>query len=585
MAAVQIARRAGAEVFATAGSVWKRELLRSLGVTHVFDSRSAKFVDEIGAMTEGRGVDVVLNSLSGPLIESSFHVVARHGRFIEIGKRDIKDPAWVAALDRGISYHIVDWGETAAKEPELIGGMFRRLLESLRRGELSSLPRHVFSLDEAADAFRFMAQASHVGKIVVRHHEDEKGSSLVRRDGTYLVTGGLSGLGLAAGRWLVERGAGRVVLVGRRAVTEESRVVLQAMGSGSTAVVLESLDVTHESELVECLARLRGSGPPLRGIIHGAGTLDDAGLLQQDAERFARVFAPKVLGAELLDRHTRGDPLDWFVMFSSVAAILGSPGQANHSAANACLDLMARRRQSRGLHGLSINWGAWAEVGAAADRGISDQLAAQGLGALTTEQGLRAFERLLKERKPQVAVLPIDWRRFIEHSTGGVTPSFLTEVVASEKSSVAKVEHQAVQRGGPVNLREQLAGLPQSRVQPTVAAFVRERALRALGLDPTREVEPTTPLAELGLDSLLAVELRNALAKALGQSMPATLLFDYPTLETLTQYILSDVLCIPRQPESKVASLPRDSRNLVDSIEDLSDDEVERQLAALSAKK
>src|SRR5262249_25341377 len=213
MAAVRLAQRTGAEVFATAGSVWKRELLRSMGVTHVFDSRSTAFADQVMALTNGRGVDLVLNSLSGDLIEPSFRVLTRGGCFVEIGKRDIKNHDWVKALDRDLRYFIADWGETAASDPELIGSMFARLVEELRQGTLAALPRHVFKIEEADRAFRFMAQARHAGKIVVRHGRSSPAT--IRRDGSYLVTGGLSGLGLEVARWLAQRGAGRLVLVGR----------------------------------------------------------------------------------------------------------------------------------------------------------------------------------------------------------------------------------------------------------------------------------------------------------------------------------------------------------------------------------
>ncbi len=578
LAAVQIAQRAGAEVFATAGSEWKRELLRSLGVTRVYDSRSPAFAHEIERATDGRGVDVILNSLAGELLEASFRVLARKGRFVEIGKRGIKEPAWVAGLGRDIDYHIVDWGETAEREPQLIGALFAKLVGELRDGKLRSLPRHVFSLDDASRAFRFMAQAGHVGRIVLSHRTAKPSS--VRRDGTYLVTGGLSGIGPVVASWLVERGAGRVVLIGRRAITPAVQATLEPLRRGATEVLAESVDVTDEAALRELFTRLRKDGPPLRGVFHGAGVLDDAGLLQQDALRFARVFGPKVEGGALLDRLVRPEPLDFFVAFSSVAAVLGSPGQANHSAANAYLDLLARERTLQGLPSLSINWGAWTEVGAAADRGVAQRLAAQGIGTLTPEQGLRALERLLGEPAPQVAVLPIDWRKFFEHAHGGTPPPLFSELGSRELAGSPSVEKERVT--APVlGLREQLAGLPESRIRPAVAAFVRERALRALGLDPARDVDPTTPLRDLGLDSLLSVELRNTLGSALGRTMPATLLFDYPTLETLTDHIVTEALGVSA---AAAAPAPAPRTNLVDSIEELSDEDVERELAALARK-
>jgi NADPH:quinone reductase-like Zn-dependent oxidoreductase len=575
MAAVRLAQRAGAEVFATAGSPSKRELLRTMGVAQVFDSRSTIFADEILQATGGRGVDVVLNSLAGELIDASFRVLADGGRFVEMGKRGIRTPQWVAAQQRGLSYFIVDWGETAAREPALIGGMLARLVDDLREGRLAGLPRHAFGIDEAERAFRFMAQARHHGKIVLRHAA--AAPPAIRRDGSYLVTGGLSGLGPVVARWLAERGAGRLVLIGRRGVTPEVAPMLDVLRALGTTVVAEAVDVGDEAALSALLARLRADGPPLRGVVHSAGVLADAGLLQQDAERFERVLAPKLQGGRLLDRLTRGDPLDFFVLFSSIAAVLGSRGQANHSAANAFLDLLARERRSRGLPGLAINWGAWDDVGAAADRGVGERLTAQGMGALSPNQGLAALERLLGQPQAQVAVLPIHWRRYLERVGQGATPAFLAQL-ADVDNAAAAAPAPALAR--PLDLHEQLAAAAPGRRRPLVAAFVRERALRALGVDPSRAVDPRTPLGELGLDSLLAVELRNTLGRALGRTLPATLLFDRPTLDALTDFILDEMLA-DAQPAGTAAETPAaPSASLVDSIEDLSDDEVDRLLAA-----
>jgi acyl transferase domain-containing protein/NADPH:quinone reductase-like Zn-dependent oxidoreductase/acyl carrier protein len=574
MAAVRLALRTGAEVFATAGAPWKRELVRRLGATHVLDSRSPVFAEEILAHTGQRGVDVVLNSLSGELIDASFRALARGGRFIEIGKRGIKEPAWVAALDRDIDYHIVDWGETAARDPELIGGLFARLVGELESGALVSLPRHVFVLDAADRAFRFMAKARHAGKIVVRH--GPPAPVPIRRDGTYLVSGGLSGLGLEVAQWLAERGAGRLALLGRRGVPAQAAARLAALRERGTAVVAEALDVTDEAALTALLERLRHDGPPLRGVIHSAGVLDNAGILQLDDDRLARVLAPKVRGGALLDALTDGDPLDFFAIFSSIASLLGAAGQANHAAANAFLDALARERQSRGRPGLSINWGAWSEIGAAAELGIADRLADKGLAALTPRQGILAFERLLGGERAQVAVLPIDWRRYLGDRSA---PPLLSELALGDAPAVATTKPAA---GRPLGLQERLDGMPPGRWRKEVAAFVRETALAALGIDPGAAVDARAPLGELGLDSLLAVELRNKLGAGLGKPLPVTLLFDFPTIDALTDHLLeqlggatADHGAPPEpQPGAPAAS------DLVDAVEDLSDEEVERLLAA-----
>lgn len=583
MAAVRLAQRVGAEVYATAGAPWKRQLLQSLGVAHVFDSRNAAFAQDVEAATGGRGVDVVLNSLAGDLIEPSFAVLARGGRFVEIGKRGIKSEAWVAALDRDLRYHVVDWGDTAARDPALVGSLFAGLVDALRGGTLAPLPRHVFALDDAARAFRFMAQARHAGKIVVRHGASP--AFAARRDGSYLVTGGLSGLGLEVARWLAAQGAGRLVLVGRRGITPQAAPVIDALRRGGTEVLAEALDVSDTEGLRTLLARVRATGAPLRGVWHSAGVLDDAAVLQQDEGRYERVFAPKVRAGAALDALTRADALDAFVLFSSVAGLLGSPGQSNHSAANAYLDALAHDRAARGLPALAINWSAWSEVGAAANRGITDRLAAQGLGAVTPAQGLLAMQRLMEDAVVQAAVLPIDWGRYLAPLDAFALKDFAREVSGPARGAAS--DGAATQSAGPGDdLRTQLASAPASRRRPLVAAFVRERALRALGVDPAKPVDPRTPLGDMGLDSLLAVELRNTLGHALGQALPATLLFDYPTIDALTDHLLDSVLREPSQSSAE-SDLPAaaPAASMVDAIEDLSDDEVERLLAQRTRRK
>jgi acyl carrier protein len=551
-----------------------------MGVAHVLDSRSAAFADEIMAVTNGRGVDLVLNSLAGDLIEPTFRVLAQGGRFVEIGKRGIKDHAWVASLNRDLRYFIVDWGQTAASDPGLIGSMFAKLVDALGHGTLTALPRHVFGIQEAERAFRFMAQARHAGKIVVRHGRPAAGA--VRSDGTYLITGGLSGVGLVVARWLAQRGAGRLVLISRRGLTSDVVAALDEIRAAGTDVVAESADVRDAQALGRLLNRIRQNGPPLRGVVHAANVLDDGVLAQQDADRFARVLGPKVQGGWLLDQLTRGDALDWFVMFSSLASLLGSPGQTNYAAANAFLDLLARERSSRGLPGLSINWGAWAEVGVAADRGLLDRLAAQGLGMLTPDQGLAAFERLLDDGGAQTAVVQADWRRLGAHLGGGGEYPFLAEVAGTTTPQPIRVPSSKPEAA---SLRQQLDAAPPARRKSILTAFVRERALKALALDPARTLDPRTPLGELGLDSLLAVELRNAIGRGIGVSLPATLLFDYPTVEALVNYLWTEVLqgadaAGENAPAVKKQAETRTGSALLADITELSDEEVDRLLDA-----
>jgi NADPH:quinone reductase-like Zn-dependent oxidoreductase/SAM-dependent methyltransferase len=601
LAAVHLALRTGAEVYATAGSPAKRELLRALGVAHVFDSRSAAFGERVLAQTAGAGVDVVLNSLAGDaLIEASFAALSHGGHFVEMGKRGIKTADWVQKLGRDIRYHVVDWGETEVRDPALVSGLLDDLMAAWRRGELPPLPRHAFTLGPAAEgaasAWRLMAQARHIGRVVLRRRDPS--SPPVRRDGTYLVTGGLGGLGLIVAGWLVEQSAGRVVLIGRRGVTSEAAPLLAAWRARGAQIAVHALDVADPAALGTLLQDLRRDGPPLRGLIHSAGEVADGSVLQQDAEQFARGFRAKVQGAHALEAATRADALDFFVLFSSVASVLGSAGQSNHCAANAFLDQFAQARHLRGLPAVAINWGAWTDVGAAVKGGVAERMASMGLAPITPAQGLQALERALAWPLAQMIVLPAAWARYAAKvMRNGHAPAWLGELLAAAPSPSSthwttspRAANSTIEQGdaarGANGIQAQILAAPVGRRRTLLATFVRERALRALGQLAGHGIDPSVPLGELGLDSLLAVELRNTLATALGRPLPATLLFDHPTIDALTDHLLRE-LSTPDTPQLEVTgrSIGSSASTIVDCIEDLSDEEVERQLSARSQSK
>jgi acyl transferase domain-containing protein/acyl carrier protein len=581
LAAVHLARRAGAQVFATAGSAEKRAYLASLGVTKVMSSRSLEFADEIRAHTGGRGVDVVLNSLSGDFIARSFDIMAEGGRFLEIGKGGWNHDQ-VDAIGKGLRYHVIDWGVDAQAHPELIRSMLTDVLDLVAKGELPALPSTAFSIALAGDAFRFMAQARHTGKVLITL-PDPTGSSdaPVRPDGTYLVTGGLSGLGLLTASWLVDAGARHLVLMGRREPSDAARDTLRALEHRGVSVSIVRGDVSHEADVATALARAGGERPPLRGVIHSAGVLDDGALVQQTWSRFETVMAPKVVGAWHLDRLTREQPLDFFVLYSSVASTFGSRGQANHSAANAYLDALSHARRAAGRPALSINWGVWSEVGAAVRHGVDKRVSGQGVGTIDPSRGLMVLEQLMREEATHVTVFPVDWVRYAEQAGSGPVPRFLSAVM----SEAAPRNRQEVDRqtkadsvGVPV-LRRLVDETPQDGRMRVVLTHVRECAVRVLALPPSRPVDPRQPLSELGLDSLMAVELRNVLGTSMGETLPATLLFDYPTVETLASYLYAKVTGTTVAVADVGPPMSAGGGQVVDRIDELSDEEVDRLLA------
>jgi acyl transferase domain-containing protein/NADPH:quinone reductase-like Zn-dependent oxidoreductase/NAD(P)-dependent dehydrogenase (short-subunit alcohol dehydrogenase family)/acyl carrier protein len=585
LAAVQIAQRAGAEIFATAGSPKKREFLKSLGVQHVLHSRSVEFAREIIELTNGQGVDVVLNSLNGEFIPKSLSIMNEKGRFIEIGKREIWDEQRVAQFRKIAAYHVVDIEATTRDNPPYFGSMLREIVKRVNDGSLKPLPLRVFSSDDIVSAFRHMQQAKHIGKIVIVPEKPANRAPTIAqagpnfsRDATYLITGGLGGLGLRTAQWMVEHGAGCLALMGRSAPTAEVSTALAAMKTRGARVVVFQGDVAREKDVVGVLMQIKGSLPPLRGIIHSVGVLDDGASLQQTWERFAKVLAPKVDGAWLLHQLTQDLLLDFFVLYSSMAALLGSRGQGNHAAANAFLDALAHHRRALGQPATSIQWGAWSEIGAAARESIGERMATHGIGTITPQRGLRALESIMAQDLTEIGVFPVDWSRYAQQFSTGGAPPFLAELTGEVPVAI----RHASGATEPSLLLQQLANAPLSKRRHLLLEYARAQALRVLGLDSSHTIDPEQPLRELGLDSLMAVEMRNLLGFGLGlkRTLPATLLFDHPTVNAVVDYLANDVLEW-REPAELQAVVPiDDGKQAADfaELERLSEEEAEALL-------
>ena len=311
--------------------------------------------------------------MPGEYITRSLSILAAYGRFVEIGKTDIyqNKPLGLFPFRNNLSYFALDLDRVCRERPALLRSLLLELMAMFQQGSLKPLPHNIFPVEDAANAFRYMARRKNIGKVVLsftvaesKNRSDR--SAAPRADATYLITGGHGGLGLAVARWLVEKGARHLVLLSRSGASSAGEEVAADLAAKGATVTTIQADVSNESDLARALSEIRNTMPPLRGVIHAAGVLDDHLLLNLDAESFRRVLAPKVLGAWNLHTLTADLPLDFFVVFSSVASVLGSPGQANYAAANAFLDGLAHDRRSQGLPCLSINWGPWAEVGMAA---------------------------------------------------------------------------------------------------------------------------------------------------------------------------------------------------------------------------
>jgi len=551
LAALQLARRVGAEIFATAGSHEKRNYVRSCGAAYALDSRSLAFVDEILALTNGEGVDVVLNSLAGDAIAKGLALLRPCGRFVEIGKRDIyaDHRIGLGPFRKNLAYFAFDLARLAAERPEIVGRRLNALLQQLAAGELQPLPLTVFPITQAEAALRHMAQSKHIGKIVLTVPADgveiEPVSSAFRADGVYLITGGLGGIGLRLASWLAEQGARHLVLAGRSAPSPAAQAVVDQMRSTSTQVHIAALDVAQADQVAALLDEIRRGGLPLRGIFHAAGLLDDGILLQLDLARFRAMMAPKVAGAWNLHTLTRDIPLDHFVLFSSAAALLGSPGQANYAAGNAFMDALAHQRRASGLPALSVNWGPWAEVGLAARPDRAGRLGLRGLDPIQPDRGLEALAQLLRQSSPQVAVLPLhrdQWQR--AYPDVARWPLF---------KRLMQAEPEA--RPKPEGVRaEVLAAPPGPPRRDRVAAYLQTQLAQVLGMSSAR-LEETAPLASLGLDSLMAVELKNRVEAELGVHLPIATLLRSPSIGELVDELAAQ-LASPAEPAPVTPRLP-----------------------------
>jgi acyl transferase domain-containing protein/aryl carrier-like protein len=568
LAAIQLAQRAGAEVLATAGSPEKREFLRSLGVEHVMDSRSLTFADEIMEVTHGQGVDLVLNSLAGEAIARSLSTLRPFGRFIEIGKRDIyqNSPLGLHPFRNNLSFFALDMDQMMRERPALVQSVLREVVQLFVGGGpeeetggwrteegqsrfrtktyspvLHPLPRRVFPVSEAVDAFRFMAQAKHIGKIVVSLQHQQGLSiddhAMIRSDATYLITGGLGGLGLSVAEWVVRQGARHLVLIGRSGASSTAEQAVDAMRQAGAEVRVARADVSQADQVARVLAEIRQTMPPLRGIVHAAGVLDDGILLQLNQGRLASVMSPKIGGAWNLHSQTLDAPLDFFVLFSSAASVFGSPGQGNYAAANAFLDALAQHRRALGLPALAVNWGPWAEVGLAARPDRSQRLTRQGMISFTPKQGVQVMERLLPLDAAQVMALSVDWPKLLGSFPAGRPPALLSDLI--EETSLASARSKAHHEKGGLTREMLLAAEPEQR-QPMMESFLQEQLARVLGLAPSR-LDRQRSLMSLGLDSLMAVELKNRIEAHLGVLLPVASLLQGPNVTELAAELLAQL--------------------------------------------
>ncbi|KWX56762.1 type I polyketide synthase, partial [Mycobacterium sp. NAZ190054] len=527
LAAIQMAQQHGATVFATA-STYKRATLRKMGVQYVYDSRTTDFADQILADTDGAGVDVVLNSLTNEgFIDATVRATAQNGRFAEIAKRDIWTREQMAAARPDITYEIVALDTVAFQEPERIRTLLTEVSDGLGRGEWRPLPAEIYPLTEARAAFRRMQQARHIGKIVCQVPEPLQ----PRADRSYLITGGLGAIGLHTASYLAHLGAGDIVLTSRRAPgTDAQQAIDEITERHKCRIHVFTADVGDESEVAALLERIRAELPPLAGVAHLAGVLDDALLSQQTVERFRTTLAPKAFGAQHLDRLTRDDELDFFIVSSSVSSLFGSPGQSNYATANAFLDGLVAQRRAHGLPVTGVNFGPWAQGGMASSEAATANIGAQGLIPLEPSAALGALAEVVANGTGQATVVKANWQRAAK-VLGSSRPPVLDLVLPRPEGEAT----------GDSELLRQLQEIPVAQRAGFVTEFLQREVQNFLRL--AQPPAASSRFLDLGTDSLMAIELRNRLHSQFGGAFTinATAVFDYPTIGGLAEYLVGQL--------------------------------------------
>ena len=582
LAAIQIAQWRGAEIYATAGSEEKRAYLRSLGINYVSDSRSLQFVDDILAWTDGEGVDVVLNTLSGEALKKSFALLAPYGRFIELGKRDIHDNSQLAmaAFDRNLLFAAVDIDLMMAERPKLFRKLLDEVCQHCEDGTFKPLPMNVFPATRVEEAFRYMAQAKHIGKIALQMHQQEvplqpkmQKAPTICVDGTYLITGGFGGFGLEVAKWLVKKGARHLVLVSRRGpVTSEAHNFLDKLKKQDVQVTVAKADVSIRADVSQLIQDISSSMPPLRGLIHAAMVLDDSFMLKMDKTRFENVMAPKVLGAWHLHEQTQRLPLDFFILFSSVSALIGNPGQANYVAANAFLDGLAHYRRLNGCPAMSINWGVLSQVGVVArNPEVERYFERMGITGFTPQEAVAALDQLLEEHPAQVGVMKIDWSQFA-NSPLASAPRYRELLASATEQSERYSNYPFIDTLLATSAHEWL---------PMIDMFLREQLSKVFQL-PAARIESHKGLDQLGIDSLMAVELQNSIRIATGVEFTTMQLLNGPTIDEMSQLLLDNIDGMDgiERPVEELGQA-EDSvslEELEDVVDELSDEEVEQLL-------
>lgn len=530
-AAVQIAQAIGAEIYATAHPN-KWDFLRSHGIKYVYSSRDQSFKDQIHIDTNGTGVDVILNSLNGEFVNNSVSILKQGGRFCEIGKLNVWDDKKFKIERPDAKFYMYDLSEIDNKG---ISVLFHDIIGMIKENRISALPVKEFPINDVEQGMRYIQQAKHIGKISLAFN-NTKELSIATADASYVITGGLGGLGLRVMSWLASYGAKHIVLVGRKKATTEGQQMIDSVIAGGVKVNVVKADIAKYEDVEHILSSCHN----LKGIIHAAGIIEDGLISTQSEESFRKVMEAKVQGTWNLHNLTKALDLDYFICFSSIASFLGSIGQSNYSSANAFMDRFAHYRHSINLPCISVNWGPWSETGMAAS--LVDRLKIQGYKPIPVNSGLDMLKQIISlDSIPQVAISPMDWPKYMKRINKHI--SFFDDVVGSKVNQEDANQLLLIDVLDSVDPHDKLNVLENS---------IKEYIRTVIGLRDGIAIDTNISIFDFGLDSLMAVELKNLIEKNVKIKLRSTLLFDYPNVKSLVSHIAQKLPSIQLDSDNQI---------------------------------
>jgi len=573
-AAIQVAKWRGAEIFATAGTEEKRAFIRSLGIEHVMNSRDLNFTTEILKITDGYGVDVVLNAIAGEGLYQSFKLLAPYGRFIEIGKRDIGENTALpmAVFNRNITFAHIDIDRIMKERNPLACSLLKKVYDGFEQGHFAAMPTKVFGASESIEAFDYVRRSEHTGKVAIRYVDEnvevaaKVELNAIDPEGTYLITGGTGGFGLEIAKHLASKGVKQLVLLSRSGLkNEDAQLAVKEMEAAGVAVVAPPTDITNAEQVSAVIASLENGIAPLKGIFHGAMVLDDGFLNTMTQERFEYVMRPKIQGALNLHNAVGDAPLDFFISFSSISSVIGNAGQANYVAANAFLDGFAHFRRALGLKATTVNLGVLGQVGVVArDADVGRLLEGAGIHSFSNAMALESLEHIIANDLTQVGLFNINWKRWATGNPTGSATSLFASMVDSQggDDSVSEIT---------LELLGNMAGMEKAEQQAHLEGIVCKAIAQVLRV-PVENIDMSRGINFLGIDSLMAVELERGINGGTGVEISTMELLSGPTVPQLAGLILGKL------PDPSTLDIkPTEEVN----VDEMSEEELDKMLESV----